>query len=550
MPIIEVPGHGQVEFPDDMSDDQIVAAIKKNALGYKKESPSNLERFTQGLKDPIDAGAQLLTNLLPESVVKAGNKLNNVIADKTGLVARLPEGGVNQQIQETDERFKTDWVDWYRLGGNVASPANLAIASSAPRAASLAGRVGQGIGMGGVMGALTPTIGDNFGEKKLEQIGLSAAVGGATPVVTGAIGRMISPKASVNPDIALLKKEGVTPTFGQTLGGSFNAAEEKMASIPVFGDAIAKSRGRALNEFNNATINRATSPIGEKVSGVGHDAVKEAGDKLSAVYDEAINKLKFVKFDNQFSNDLNQLQSMATGLEPKFERQFNKLIADKLGTRTSPNGSMLGDNYKKVISDLGDEVRKFEGMTNSAAVDYSNAVKQLQNLMRQQIGRGGNPEAANMIKAADKGWANLVRIEGAAGKAIKGDGVFTPYQLNAAAKSADSSVRDRSTARGTALLQDIGRAGEKVLGNKVPDSGTATRLMMGGGAIGASAMTDPMITAALLSGYPLYSRPVQQLLNASVTARPQLAQPVAKAVRNTSPYLVPLGTGLLNYQGQ
>lgn len=30
MPIVEVPGHGDVEFPDDMSDDQIAAAIKKN----------------------------------------------------------------------------------------------------------------------------------------------------------------------------------------------------------------------------------------------------------------------------------------------------------------------------------------------------------------------------------------------------------------------------------------------------------------------------------------------------------------------------------------
>jgi hypothetical protein len=33
--IIEVPNYGNVEFPDDMSDEQIVAAIKKNLMGYK-----------------------------------------------------------------------------------------------------------------------------------------------------------------------------------------------------------------------------------------------------------------------------------------------------------------------------------------------------------------------------------------------------------------------------------------------------------------------------------------------------------------------------------
>jgi hypothetical protein len=28
--VVEVPGMGDVEFPDDMSDDQIAAAIQKN----------------------------------------------------------------------------------------------------------------------------------------------------------------------------------------------------------------------------------------------------------------------------------------------------------------------------------------------------------------------------------------------------------------------------------------------------------------------------------------------------------------------------------------
>lgn len=547
MPIIEVPGHGQVEFPDDMSDDQIVSAIKKNALGYKQESPTNRQRFAQGLKDPIDAGAQLLTHILPDSVVKKGNELNNWLADKTGLVSRLPDGGVDQQIRETDERFKSDGIDGYRLAGNVFSPANLAVASRFTPAVTMAGRVGQGIAMGGISGALTPYTGEDFTQDKLEQIGTSAALGGSVPAVTGAIGRVISPKASVNPDIALLKKEGVTPTIGQTLGGVFNSAEEKLQSLPVFGDAISRARGRALGEFNKAAINRATNPIGQSIDDIGHDGVKRAGDLLGGAYDEAEKLLKYVRLDNQFNSDLGQLRSMAQGLEPKYQKQFERLIQDKIGSRVSNNGSLFADKYKDIVSDIGKEAGKFKGLENSGARDYSSAVLQLQNLLKQQIGRGANPEAADIMKAADKGYANLVRVEGAANRALKNDGVFTPYQLSASVKSADNSVRDRATARGVSLMQDLSRAGENVIGNKVPDSGTTGRLFMGGGALGASLMTNPAIAVGLAGGFPIYSKLGQQLLNASVTARPQLAQPVAKGVRNSTPYLVPAVTGLLNY---
>ena len=45
--VIEVPGHGPVEFPDGMSDDQIVAAIKKNAMVPQQKSKLNPEQAAQ-----------------------------------------------------------------------------------------------------------------------------------------------------------------------------------------------------------------------------------------------------------------------------------------------------------------------------------------------------------------------------------------------------------------------------------------------------------------------------------------------------------------------
>jgi hypothetical protein len=164
-------------------------------------------------------------------------------------------------------------------------------------------------------------------------------------------------------------------------------------------------------------------------------------------------------------------------------------------------------------------------------------------------GRRANPQADAMFTAADRAYANLVRVEGASKAAMNAEGVFTPGQLNMAVRQADRSVRDRATARGTALMQDLGNAGQQVLGNKVPNSGTADRLMLGAGGLGAY-FVDPLIPMGLLGGAAMYTQPMQGLLRGAVASRPQGAQAVANSLRQASPALVPLGAqvglGLLN----
>lgn len=51
MPIVEVPGHGDVEFPDDMSDEQIAAAIKKNLTPTSRASDPSLYSKSDALKN-------------------------------------------------------------------------------------------------------------------------------------------------------------------------------------------------------------------------------------------------------------------------------------------------------------------------------------------------------------------------------------------------------------------------------------------------------------------------------------------------------------------
>jgi hypothetical protein len=474
--------------------------------------------------------------------------LNNWLADTTGLVGKIPEGGLNQQQAERNATYEANRAaagetgfDGYRALGNILNPVALAPVASLPRAASLAGRVAVGATSGAFGGALAPVNQGDFTEEKTRQLALGTLLGGAVPAAISGAARVISPNASKNANLALLKKEGVQPTIGQTLGGRWNAVEEKLTSLPVVGDMISKARTQAQEQFNTAAINRATGAVSVKVQGAGQAAVKEAGDVLSGVYDDAMNQIKVVKFDGRFANDVKHLQGMAQNLTPEMRNKFNTTLQNIVGGRMSGKGSMLGPTFKKVDSELGQLSARYGKSNIASESELGDALKQLQALLKQQAMRS-NPDAAKALAAADDGWANLVRIEGAAKAAQNADGVFTPAQLNAAIRGADSSVRGRAVARGDALMQDLGNAGQAVLGNKVSNSHTVDRALMGAGALG-SGFINPAIPAGLLGGAALYSNPIQRGLTFAVTARPQIAQPIAQTLRQA-----PAGLGLLGFQ--
>lgn len=561
-----------VNAPEGATEDDAIKYVQTN-FGKPSAPAAPLtkgERFGQGLKDPISGGAQLLTKMLPDSVVNAGNQLNNFMADKTGLVGRLPEGGVDQQVREQEAEYQRrraasepqsisslvtgqrtqPGIDWARMAGNVLSPANLAIASRTPQAAGLLGKIGVGAASGAASGALSPVVnGDNFAMEKATQMGMGAGFGGAVPAVLGGLGRIVSPNASTNPNVQLLKAEGVTPTIGQAAGGRMNAVEEKLMSVPILGDAIAGARGRAQDQFNQAAINRAVTPIGGRATGTGQDAVREAGDALSKAYDTALNQVKVVRFDQQFGQEARQLSQMSQSLQPNMRNRFNETMQEVIGGKLSGNGSMLGTTYKQIDSKLGQEAARFGKSQDPFAQELGDAYKQLQSLLKDQMMRS-NPQVAKALNQADEGWANLVRVEGAAGAAKNAEGLFTPAQLNAAIKGADKSVRGRAVGRGTALMQDLGNAGQQVLGNKVPNSGTTDRLLMGALAGGGAYAIEPSILAGLLGTSAMYTKPMQGLLSGAMTNRPESAQAIAELLRKSSPGLVPmgaqLGLGLMN----
>jgi hypothetical protein len=542
------------------------ASFDPDAYLNKGEKQSNKKadpigpagKLLKGAIDPIEGGAQLLTNVLPDSWVKKGNELNNKLADMGLPVARIPQGGMNELVQQNEAEYQArrrasepqplsslvtgqqqdPGFDWWRLGGNILSPANVALARI-PAATSLRGRIGLGALSGAISSSLNPVTqpGDYWGQKQ-DQVTLGTVTGGVVPAAVAGVSRVIRPNAAANPNVATLRAEGVRPTVGQTLGGRWNALEEKLQSLPVIGDAIASQRGRALREFNQAAINRSTNPVGARVEGVGQGAVQQAGDAVSQVYDDALNAAGSFVQDRQFGQEVGRLRQMAQGMTPAMRQRFEAVYNNLIGARTSPAGGMTARTFKDVDSELGQLAGRFRGSSMASEQDLGDALTELQSSVRRQMVRS-RPDVAGALAQADEGWANLVRVEGAAKAAKNNEGVFTPAQLNNAIQTADRSTRKRAVARGTALMQDLGNAGQAVLGNKVPNSGTAERLFMGGTTLLGTGAINPAIPAGILGGAALYTDPVQNALTFLLTQRPQAAQAVANALRQSTPALVP-----------
>lgn len=510
--------------------------------------------FVRGLRDPIDAGAQLLTNILPSSTVRAGNRLNNWLAENTGIVGRLPAGGIDQQVRESEQSYQgarqssgEGGIDWPRMAGNLISPANLAIASRFPVASTLVGKAVVGAIGGAVSGAMTPVGEGDFASAKMRQAGAGALLGGMIPAVGNGIARLVNPKAATNAQLQGLRSEGVNPTIGQSLGGMMNRIEEKSQSVPILGDAIMAARARARDDFNRAAINRAAGKVGAQVDDIGHPGVRSAGNAISDFYDAAISKVNAVPLDKTFDAELSQLQGMAQNMTPDMARKFSKTLNDVVMSRVSPNGHILGRTYKTIDSDLGTLASRYGKSSQASEQEFGDAVLQLKNLLNQQM-RRTNPNVDAMLNKADAAWANIVRVEGAAKAAKNAEGVFTPAQLNTAIQTADKSVRGRAVARGTALMQDLANAGQNVLGNRYPDSGTAGRLMLGAGGLGAGFL-NPAIPVGLLGASALYTAPAQKALTAMVSRRPKEAGLLADLIQQGMPYLLPasgqIAAGLL-----
>lgn len=511
------------------------------------------EGVLRGMRDPIDAGAQLVTRGL-EAAMPAGSGAERFMQGERQNVEQINRTAEDQYQAGRAQRGGSGF-DPSRLVGNIAGTAPLAAALPATVAGSA---VAGGALAGGATGAMQPVYGKegqpagDYWLDKLKQLGLGAGGGAAGSMMGKVISRIISP--NVSPEVKTLMDAGVSPTPGQVMGGAAKRVEDATTSIPLVGDAVRMAQKRAVEDFNRGAINRALEPISEKLDGktlLGRDAIDEAITKVSKAYDDLLPKLT-TKADPRFVSDMGQLHSLTRNMLPERAAQFDKIVADKLFSKMNPStGTISGEALKEAESELGRLAAKYGGSLDGDQQILGDALKQTVANLRSLVERS-NPQYASELKNINTSYAQVLRLQNAASRLGSEEGVFSPAQLLGAVRQMDRSLNKRQFARGDALMQDFAEAGKTVLGPRVPDSGTPTRALVAGGLLGSAgagagalAGVNPLVAgglgAGLLGGYtPLGQRATAALL----ARRPGFATPLAQAVEETLPYLGSAG-GLL-----
>lgn len=543
---VELPDGRIAEFPDGMSNDQIAAILRGGSTPKEPSSIAGgwtgaLGGIIRGIRDPIDAGAQLL--------VRGANKI--------GLAPDSEVSRVDQINRDAERDYRQNWrqgqpigFDAARLAGNIVGTAPMAYATPAGAGMGLFGRTALGGATGAGFGALSPVDTENgksFADQKLDQMKSGAMFGAAAAPITAAFSRVISPKSS--DQVQTLLSEGVVPTPGQALGGAFKSFEEKLTSVPVIGDMIRNAQKRGWQDLERAAANRSLEPLGETIPKnlSGWEAISYTKGRLQDAYNSALTKIGTPAVDNQMLGELSSLNGLVSMLPKDKGELLDRIVGSEILGRTQ-NGRLTGEAIKAAEGNLGRQASAYMRSPDWDTRKLGEAVSEAQNILRSWVERNAaTPEAAAELQKVNLGWANFKRIERAASSVAAEGGNYTPSMLNSAVKAMDRSKDKSSFAQGNALMQDLSSAGKTVLADTVRNSGTADRLAaIGtiGGLSAASHFLSPWM-AAPLALTPAYTQLGQNAITSLLARRPEEARAIAKGLLDISPGL----SGLLGLGG-
>lgn len=430
--------------------------------------------------------------------------------------------------------------------GSLATAVPLTAGIAAP--ASAGGAVVKGglssLPFGTVWGA--GESGGDIGER-LESAGKGGATAAGIGAVLGPIGygvsRMVSPQTPQQ--IRQLMAEGVTPTPGQISGGAGRWIEETLTNVPVLGSVIKGAQRRAVQDLNTAAINRVLEPLGERLpKGIkaGQEAVAYADDALEAAYNKVLPQIKFGA-DKKFLDDVSNVLSESV-LSPDNKARLASIVQDDILGRITPRegGKFVGSDLNKgeIFKLVKNKLHALSSLSSSSNGEerlLGEAAKKIQRAAWDTVERL-NPSLAPELKAVDRAYANFVRVERAAGgvgtmaREAGEEALFSPAALRSAVRAEDKTMRKGQFARGEALMQDLADAGQTVLGQSIPDSGTASRvwpLLLAAGA----GLHLPAATGAALASAPYMHPATQRMMAALMTSRPDIAQPIARGIRQS-----------------
>ena len=493
------------------------------------------ERFATGLGDIFRGAEQLTANVndgRQNRVMDFLRRNPNIAPIMEQAAATVPmetAAEANARIAERERAYQESrgpdpGIDWARIGGQVVStlPAGMVAAPTRLAPAVVSGGI-----QGTTLGALQPVTEGDYAEGIRRNALLGAGAGAVGGAATYGMGRVAQGRQapSARPEAVALSEAGVSLTPGQIAGGYAQRVEEGLGSIPIVGAQIRGRQAEGVASFNRAVANRVLEPLGQRVDDaapVGRELVDDVYKRIVASYDAVLPRIQAFGPDAQFGQDLIDASRLAT--TQTAQDDFAAILKNRINPYLQ-KGAIDGETFKAIDEQLGFQVRRYLRSSDPNHQNLGEALAQAQTAFRGLLSRT-NPQVAPEVQAADRAYAQYIRMEKAASSTGAREGVFTPLQFNQAVAMTSGGPRRSQYARGDALMQDLSDAAAAVMPRTLPDSGTTERALLAGALFGGPAALG-LAPGAVVGGAgaaALYTNPVQRLLQASLLGnRPDIA---------------------------
>lgn len=370
----------------------------------------------------------------------------------------------------------------------------------------------------------------------------TANLAGRIPGVGENIKRAVQRTPPV-PEIQMLLDKGIVPTIGGRANVSesplkkffMGRGEEWLTRMPFFGAYTIAGRERPVGEHAWVQLNDARTPVGLEPIKQGtksmHDAIADTEEDLGEKYEDYLGRVNANAYTDSyfdhstgqpsnFAKDLSQgltwaaqgnpdldllplqskqrmrLKSLMTYIVSHFSKQ--QRLPD--GSWSS-GGELTGKQLKKIATRLREEKSKIRRSNSPEDADLVPYIDLYQDAVKNLV-RRADPVVAEQMKTLDLAWAQLKAVMdastqgGVAGKM----GFFSPSQMERSIKK--QTKRRLGEERGTAMIAKgevqglkLAQAAGRVLGNRVPNSGTTESLLAA-----SEAVSDAIPTIA--SGDP------------------------------------------------
>lgn len=363
--------------------------------------------IVMGMRDPIDAGAQLLRRAVPDVVGNAVDDFGNWLASK-GLPVAPSSGvaGVDKIVKSTNAGYEANRADegetgfdGTRLVGNMLNPANYVGGGSVKAAQGIKALALAGAKAGGASAMLQPVLDtNNFWENKAAQAATGAAAGAVmTPLVNA--GAKVVGKSTGRLWEKLKPRDVSAERINIAVNNTFASQGIAPADIP---DVMRESVMRQVQEALQAHAKLDPKAMVRKAQ---FEAVGLTGDAGPTLGQATRDPMQFANEKNLSGVRIKTPHGEGNPLADRFNLQNQRLgeVFDQAGASGAVDKTTAG----QVILDA---LKKSDVPVKQSVDDAYGAARAMTGGRAAELDRSAFSQAANA--ELDKGqWGHFVPAE-------------------------------------------------------------------------------------------------------------------------------------------